>query len=192
MLDTTTTTNYMPDPTGCGSMLDPTPSGSRRWHVVAAISQQEHRALFELLNQGFNAYLPLHLDAAKQRITPLFGGYLFAAFDPASDPWGRILSTRGVWSLLRNSAGIPAPVPVGCIEDLIARTSERRIVDDPGASAALSSRMPLGAAGTVVEGPLAGWSGICTLSTEKRVRLLLSLFGGQREVEFSQGAVKVA
>src|SRR5579864_3769023 len=191
MLDTTTATNYIPAPKGYGSdAMDPMPSGSRRWHVVATLGGQEHRAYFHLLNQSFDAYLPLCIYA--DRIVPLFRNYIFTAFDPNRDPWGKVLSTRGVYAILRSPSGLPAPVPVGCVEDLISRTSERRIVDDPGVTATLPSRIPLGASCEVTEGPLAGWKGVATLSTEKRVRLLLALFGGDREVEFKAGAVKVA
>src|SRR5208283_5465535 len=184
MLDTAPVTDYIPDPTGCGrSTGDPMPSGSRigrRWFVAATISGQEHRALFELRGQQFEAYLPLHIEPDRSRIVPLFRGYLFVSFDPNLDQWRRICSTRGVWSLIWRSPEVPAPVPIGCVEDLIARTSERRIVDDPGLNAPTTTRIPLGANCEVLEGPLTGWRGVCSLSTEKRVRLLLAMFGGDR------------
>src|SRR6185503_2851367 len=74
----------------CGSRMT-----GPRWHCAAARSQQEHRALSELLTQGFEAYLPLHLDRPRgrpERIVPLFVGYLFVRFDAFADPWGPIRS----------------------------------------------------------------------------------------------------
>lgn len=182
----------MPPPTGCGSgpYVDPTPSGSHIWHVAATLSQQEHRAYNELCYQGFVAYLPLYLEPDTRRIVPLFRGYLFVAFDPEVDQWRAILSTRGIWSLIWRSPERPASVPVGYVEDLMARTSERRVVDDPGVNAALPSIMPVGAPAEVVEGPLAGWRGLVAASNANRCSLLLSLLGGMREVEFKQSAVK--
>lgn len=170
----------------------PGPPANRRWHCAATHGQQEHRALSELLAQGFDAYLPLHLDRRGEvdRIIPMFAGYVFVGFDADSEPWGKVQNTRGVWGLLMSAPGRPQPVPVGIVEDLIARTSARRVVDDPGTSRR-HAYMALGSRARVTDGPFEGWEGVCTLSGPSRVRLLLSLFsGGAREVEFNAKVVK--
>lgn len=174
-------------PKSCGSRSGP------RWHCVISLGQQEHRALAEMLAQDFEAYLPLHLDRTpdRERIVPLFPRYLFAKFDPNWDRWRRICSTRGVYSMIWQSSERPAPLPVGVVENLIERTSARRVVDDPGQRPGVVYLAP-GQRGRVQDGALSGMEGICTMSGSGRVKLLLSLFGGTREVEFKRELVVAA
>ena len=141
----------------------PLPCGSR-WHCVRTHAQAEHWALDELTRQRWLAYLPLHLD--NRRIVPLFSRYLFVAFAPLQDAWGAIRHTRGVAELLCHDIGQPSAVPPGVVEDLIARTSPRRIVDDPG-SAPFPNPQP----------QRARWQNITSLSADARTALLLRLFG---------------
>ena len=181
----TDTEAKLPLPKPCGSF-----SGVR-WYCVVSQPQAEYRALAELLAQGFEAYLPLHLDrdAKRDRVIPLFSRYLFVSFDAARHQWRRICSTRGVSSLIWRSSEVPAPLPTGVVEGLIARTSARRIVDDPGDRFGVAY-LGIGARGRVTDGPMAGWEGVCTLSAPGRVRLLMGLFGAPREVEFRASAVE--
>lgn len=117
----------------------------------------------------------------------MFSRYLFCRFDIQRDQWRKICSTRGVQSMIWRSSEVPAPLPIGIVEGLVSRTSARRVVDDPGQT--ISGYLDVGAKGRVSEGPLEGWEGICTMSGTGRVRLLLSMFGGSREVEFKSSAV---
>lgn len=163
-----------------GTSLDTVPisSGRRpsgaRWHCVWAIPAREHLALQTLTEQGWSAYLPLHWDR-HHGIVPLFRRYLFCQFDPMRDPWGPIRHSRGVADLIRHDDGQPTAVPHGVVEDLIARTSPRRIVDDPG-SAPFPNPTP----------QRAHWQNITALSATARNALLLRLFGRNYN---SQGVV---
>ncbi len=91
-----------------------------------------------MLELGFRAYLPLHLARYQSRpreahIVPLWRGYLFVQFDLAGYEWRRILHARGIGGLLCDAGtGQPAAILPGVIEELLGRTSDRRIVDDPG------------------------------------------------------------
>jgi len=141
-----------------------TVSCGSRWHCVRTHPQAEHWALDELLRQGWRAYLPLHLE--QRRIVPLFSRYAFVAFDPLQDAWGAIRHTRGVADLLCHDIGQPTAIPPGIVEDLIARTSPRRVVDDPG-SAPFPDPAPT----------RQHWQNITSLSASARNALLLRLFG---------------
>jgi hypothetical protein len=77
----------------------------------------------------------------------------------------------------------PCPMPVDTVEGLIERTSPRRIVDDPGVMAGVVY-LAAGSQGRVTSGPMTGWEGLCTMSSPRRVKLLLEMFGTKREVEF--------
>jgi transcriptional antiterminator RfaH len=185
---------------GCGDAIamSPMPCGSHsrpvsqpadqevRWYCVCTHPQREFEVYGRLKEQGFQAYLPLYLDRSKEhdRILPMFRGYLFVGFDVAGEPWRKICHTRGVWFLLSSSPERPMPIPRGVVEDLISRTSGRQVVDDPGPNRSRVSYIQLGTRAKVLDGPLAGWQGICTMSGPRRIRLLMKLLGGTREIEF--------
>jgi transcription antitermination factor NusG len=141
-----------------------TASCGSRWHCVRTHAQAEHWALEELSRQRWQAYLPLHLE--QRRIVPLFSRYLFVAFAPLHDAWGAIRHTRGVADLLCHDIGQPTPIPPGVVEDLIARTSPRRVVDDPGSAPFPNPNVRR-----------AHWQNITALSADDRNTLLLRLFG---------------
>jgi transcription antitermination factor NusG len=155
-----------------GTSLDTVPisSGRRpdgpRWHCVWTLTAREHLALQTLTEQGWNAYLPLHLDRHEYTIVPLFRRYLFCQFDAMRDAWGPIRHSRGVVDLIRHDIGQPTPIPPGIVEDLIARTSPRRIVDDPGSAPFPNPNVRR-----------AHWQNITALSADDRNALLFRLFG---------------
>ena len=115
----------------------PTPSGSRlgpRWFVVSTRSQAERRAHQHLTEQGYQAYLPLITLTRRDRVTPtllhrvqvpLFPSYIFVRFDPYRDPWRPILSTLGVYDLIRKPDGMPNPCPDDAMSALEATEAAR-------------------------------------------------------------------
>jgi len=115
------------------------PCGSR-WCVIQTHPQAERWARANLIDQGYVVYLPLEALLRPDRVLPtmflevvrpLFPRYIFVNLSP-TDPWGPVTHTRGVAHLLMTGQGLPARVPLGEIEALIARTSERGVVDDQG------------------------------------------------------------
>ena len=164
-----------------------------RWHCISTNHGQQFLAESSLAADRWPVFFPLHLDrkpSRADRIEPMFAGYGFVQFDASNDDWPRICRTRGVYAIL-GETGRPRAIPVGVIEALIERTSPRRIVDDPGVMRGIVY-LAAGARGKVVQGPFAGWEGLCTLSGQKRVRLLLEMFGTRREVEFKAELVEQA
>ncbi len=158
-------------------------SSGRRWYCAWTQPQDEWRALSELTIQGFETYLPLCVSRRnfdRAAVVPLFPRYLFAAFSADTDNWGAIQHTRGVSGLIRHAPGSPTPLPLGVVEHLQSRTSERGVVDDPGDAPA---RIPHGAAVSVTDGPMAGLAGIVTMSSAARCSVLCQLLG--REVAVS-------
>jgi transcription antitermination factor NusG len=116
---------------------------------------------------GFTAYLPLLVERSgpEMHIAALWRGYILTLFNPATDQWRRIYRARGIAGLIGESTDRPTPIGVGIIEELIARTSARRIVDDPGANPPL------------VAAERQHWQDITRLSAKARGELLLRLFG---------------
>ncbi len=173
--------------------------GRYRWYVVLTKHGQREIAEASLSQDGWNTFFPLMVDNRQRhgnRLVSLFGQYSFLQIPDGDIGWPRIFSTRGVFTLLCRRDRVtrisqPLPLPVGVIEDLQARTSARRVVDDPGEHPE-ASRMRAGALGSVVAGPWAGWEGVCTLSRRDRLTLLLRLFGRVVPVEFRLDQVRAA
>lgn len=157
--------------------------GDRRWYCAWTHPNREHQAARELRVMGFEVYLPLHLTRRAQEwraIVPLFPRYLFLVLVPDS-PWGEILrragrtTTGAVAGLIRHAPDRPTPLPDGVIEDLISRTSERGVVDEP------EEDKPF-APGTIVnitDGPFAEMQGIVRLSSSARCSVLIAMLGRQ-------------
>lgn len=163
---------------GCGRL--------ERWFCVATNAGQHFLAEQELSADKWRCFFPLHFERDTRRIVPMFAGYGFVEFDPHATDWPRICRTRGVYRLL-GEAGRPRALPVGLIEGLQARTSSRRIVDDPGES---WGEMQPGERGRVIDGPFKDWEGVCDMTATGRVWLLLGMFGGTRRVEFRREMVQ--
>ena len=98
------------------------------WYVIHTKPRQEFRAQENLLNQGFEVYLPTiskevirskSLDSIRE---PLFSRYLFIELDQVHSNWFPIRSTRGVHQILR--FGMNAE-PVKVPDDLLVIIKER-------------------------------------------------------------------
>ncbi len=141
----------------------------RAWFVAVAKPAQEFRAQFELNNQGFETYLP----TTKHK--PLFPRYLFCRFDRDVDNWGTIRSTRGCIDVLKHGF-LPQAIPESAMSRIMAYK------DQPEASETDPIYQP-GQRVIVVAGPFSSFEGLFQRSAQGRVKVLLSLFGAQREVD---------
>jgi transcription antitermination factor NusG len=144
------------------------PSGSR-WHCASTHPNQETRAELSVMELGFTVFLPLHAErgysGAETHIVPLFRGYVLVQFSAQLDQWRRIYRARGIAGIIGVTGDQPTAFPVGVIEELLARTSARRIVDDPGAEP------------PAIAEPRQHWQDITRLSAKARSELMLRLFG---------------
>lgn len=154
-----------------------------RWYAAYTRPQAETRAGRELRQQGFEAFLPLerrlrrHARRTDTVLRPLFPRYLFVALDIERQRWRAVDGTRGIVHLVRRGE-LPAPVPVGVVEDLRARADAEGTV--PVETLALFAP---GQKLQVVAGPFAGHTGRYeSLTADQRVVLLLELLGRPVEV----------
>jgi 5-methylcytosine-specific restriction protein A len=88
-----------------------------RWYAVQCHANQERQARQNLINAGFQVYLPMRLcphPKARHPITPFFPRYLFVRFDPTITQWLEIISTVGVHDIIRKVTAegrVPREVP---------------------------------------------------------------------------------
>lgn len=121
--------------------------------------------------QGIGSFLPTWDEtmrwADRQAVTtrPLFSGYIFGRFDPATAR-DAILRTRGVCQILGN-AGDPEPIPDAVIENL------QRLAAIPNAFTPVPY-VAVGETVTVRLGPYAGIDGVVT-QTEGETHLVVSI-----------------
>lgn len=181
----------------CGSHV----SASARWYCWQSHPGAEFIALLELSRQGFVTHLPLFCDRHRPPvrvggrmvrkpppILPLFPGYGFVAFDMARDRWRCTASTRGVKQLFSYTPERPLPVPAGVVERLIWRCgTDGYIDDDKPVKGLIEPGTPM----KILDGPFTDFVGICQMSTERRVTLLVEIMGRSAPVEVERYAAQV-
>lgn len=102
--------------------IDDTP-----WFVAQLRPQGLARAQAHLGNQGFKCFAPglpsttIRAGVQQKSRTPLFPGYLFVSFDPATASWSTINNTRGIARLILNHPHKPTPLPSSLMAGLKAR-----------------------------------------------------------------------
>ena len=124
------------------------------WYAVHSKPKQEHRALENLQQQGFEAWLPM-LTVEKLRrgrlaevVEPMFSRYLFIRLDTEHSNWAPIRSTLGV-SRLGSFGNRPAPMAdelIQALRGLPERAPERLL--------------KVGQEVVFIDGPLKGLQGI--------------------------------
>ena len=147
------------------------------WYAVHSRPKQEHRALENLQNQGYEAWLPLiTLEKIRRgRLTevvePMFSRYLFIRLDMEHTNWTPIRSTLGV-SRLVSFGNRPAP-----ISDVLIQTL--RSMPERQSEKLLQS----GQAVRVIDGPLKGLEVVYQQADgELRAMVLVDLMSKQHVV----------
>jgi len=165
----------------------------RRWYVVNTKPRAEGTALFHLLRQGFEAYLPRlimrrrHARRVDTVPVPLFPGYLFVAFDFERTRWRSVGGTFGVNRLICHG-DLPAPMPEGIVEEIRGREDDEGFV-----LLAVDRPFEKGAHIEIAEGPLAEAHGIFEcMDSRERVVVLLNLLGREVRTRVPLGWVQAA
>lgn len=172
------------NPSECGS------HAVRSWYCVQAERGRESEVRDRLEAQGFGAFLPLVIEMRgperlrRATVAPAFPGYLFVSFDVRADRWRSIVYTRGVRGLFSSAPDRPTPVPRSQVEALLALGYDAPIARDPR-----PQLIQAGATVRVIDGPFADAEGVCLWDDRRRVRLLMDLMGGAREVTLPRKVV---
>lgn len=144
-----------------------------------------------MIRQGFPVVLPLALDD-KGRTSPLFPRYFFAWFDCAGPRWEPLYHEPGVICLLTIGGirGKPSRMPDDSVETLLRLYGDKCIVDNRVVVSPLdwhTKELRI----KNESNPYYGWTGLCTMTSKKRVEIMLEIFGAQRRVEFSVNDVEL-
>jgi transcriptional antiterminator RfaH len=163
------------------------------WYVVQTQVNAEAKAARNLVQQGFEVYLPKYLKRRSHARTveyvpaPLFPRYLFVRIDIATQRWRSIQSTFGVSHLVSNGSD-PAPVPRQVLSTLKGR-------EDDGGYVQLEHRpkFTLGERVRVLAGVFADNLGLFDgMADRERVAILLDLLGRKVRVSIEAGLIAAA
>jgi transcriptional antiterminator RfaH len=144
------------------------------WYAVHSKPKQEHRAVENLENQGFESWLPMMTVEKLRRgrltevVEPMFSRYLFIRLDTEHSNWSPIRSTIGVNRLV-SFGNRPAPIAdtlIQALRQLPERAPERlfRVGQDV----------------SFIDGPLKGLQGVYQAeSGEARAMILVELMSKQ-------------
>ena len=150
-----------------------------RWYLVRTKPNGEGIALRNLERQGYGAYFPrLSLTLPfrgrwRDRVVPLFPGYLFVRLEEGRQPLAPVQSTPGVASVVRFGVSY-AIVADSVMEELVARANPETGLHR------LSRGQPLvpGSRIRITAGPFEGLEGIYQReSGRERAVVLLSVLG---------------
>lgn len=155
-----------------------------RWYVARTHALGEEKALFNLIKQGFQTYLPRYLKRRRHaRRTdwvkaPLFPRYLFVNFDVAVTRWRAISSTVGIDRMIC-ALDRPIPVPQGVVEGIRARENERGLI-----SLTQCLSLSQGDHVQIDAGAFSDMTGLFECATDDdRITVLLELLGRQVRVK---------
>jgi transcriptional antiterminator RfaH len=157
------------------------------WHVIYTKPSQETRACIEITRSGFESFIPIehysriHNHRKEACTRALFPRYVFARFDPNSQPWGFLMNVRGVSDVLRSPSGKPLSLTDRAMEAIRNRP-------DPDIVSRETYR--IGQRIRINEGILAGYEGLYQGSPKERVMALLDILG--RRVEIPLAVVSAA
>lgn len=153
-----------------------------RWYLAQLKPSGLISAERNLARQGFASFCPLQRmvktekKLAKLVDKPLFPGYLFINFDPATSPWRKINSTYGVAKLVTFGLQAPMPVPMGLVSGLKSRCDEFGHLLPP-------RNLKKGEKVRVLSGPFSDFiTTIDQVSDDQRIWVLLDLMGRQTRV----------
>lgn len=156
------------------------------WYAVMCKPRCEARAELNLINQGYQIFLPRLATQTRRdgkwidTLEPLFPRYLFLAMSSERQGLSPVRSTLGVSDLVR-VGGQPATIPEEVIESLRER-------QDPGTGAcAKRSLFQPGAQVQFRAGPFAGLDGVFNVDAgEDRVFVLLEFLGKINKVKVNR------
>jgi len=147
-----------------------------KWYAVYAQAGKETFAASNLINQGFDVYLPRyrkvrrHARRVETVLAPLFPRYLFVHMDPLEQRWRSINGTFGVCYLLTDGAA-PREVPEEIIDAMLAR-------EDGGIVPICPPSFRKGQRVQVTDGPFTELEGLFEcVDDQQRVVLLLEFMG---------------
>ncbi len=154
----------------------------RNWYVCQTKPRCEQSAEINLLQQGYETYLPQTLIDKRLKknhyrsTEPLFPGYLFVKLSTKSDDWRPIQSTKGITTIVK-FGNIPAIVP----NELIIALKENE--DSQGISQVFKTDYVKGEQVRLLNKPFELVRAIIHTVAKDRIFLVLDILGQKTRLE---------
>lgn len=166
------------------------------WYVAVTHHRAEIVAQEELTKQGIQAFLPkekirrIVRGYPQDNVRPVFGGYIFANFDPIEQAWRFINSTRGIRSLISSSPERPTRIRNEIMAALIERC-DGEFIPSLVVDEVLSTFIPVGATVKLTGGSYEKFRGPVTSVLDDRIKVMLQIFGRPSEVSVPRTLVEL-
>ena len=154
-------------------------SSNSAWYVAQTQIQSEAKASANLVQQGFEVYVPRYLRTVRhaRRVNvvkaPLFPSYIFVRIDMETQRWRAINSTVGVKRLVGHE-GTPARIATDVVEGL----KQHEQADGFMSMMSPAVRFKAGDAVRILRGAFDSCRGIFQARTDnERVEILLEMLG---------------
>lgn len=148
------------------------------WHVIQSKPSQELKAALSITQDlEFPTYLPffhgtrIRYGKKEDYQEPLFRSYLFAQFDCGVDNWGELRITKGVSGWIKDALGRPKALSDSIIASLRARDFDMR--EKALEPEKFAPKQPI----RITGGTFQGFEGIYDTDANKRIKVLLDIFG---------------
>ena len=156
-----------------------TASANPAWYVAQTQAQVEAKAAANLMQQGFEIYLPRYSRTARhaRRVNvvraPLFPNYIFVRIDVETQRWRAVNSTVGVKRLIGHE-GVPARIATDVIQSL----KEHEQTDGFLSIVSPAMRFKAGDPVRILRGAFDSCRGIFQARTDnERIEILLEMLG---------------
>lgn len=160
------------------------PASDTGWLAIYTRPNQEEIAVSNIARQGYDAYCPTierrrsHARRVELVRRPLFPSYVFARLDANKPQWRRLLSTRGVATVVRFNDR-PGFLPHELITQLRSCEQHNRLAE------AVAPKFEPGTEVRIVDGPFRDFVARVLSANEKdRVWLLLDIMGQAVRVQY--------
>jgi len=162
------------------------------WYVAHTQPLKEFVAQQNLLDQGYEVYLPKfrklcrHARKIQEKVAPLFPRYLFVGMDLTTALWRNINGTRGVSYVVMGGENTPSKVPSSIIHDLKSQEVSEGVV--PLSSLITFSK---GEKVRILEGAFTDQIAVFeSMDDKSRVQLLLTFMGREMKMTLPTYAVE--
>ena len=149
---------------------------TKEWFILQFKPNSHHQANKNLIQQGFETFLPLH-DTTSRNVSrfinatrPLFPGYMFITFDRAESNWHKINNTYGVSRLVTFNSTLKS-LPATFVNNLMKRYDLSGKLLPP-------KKLKKGDQVKVLNGPFVNFiATVETYEADQRIFILMDLMG---------------
>jgi transcription antitermination factor NusG len=153
------------------------------WVFVAQHRLEERGFITFLPGRGVHRFTNGYAVVRGQkdiRPTPIYPGWVFVGIEPGANRWRELQETPGVFAVF-GWGGVPRPIPARAMTQMYAEHGAELKAEERERFMRSRKEFAPGAAATVVAGPFAGSLVQVIEVNDAQTRVLMRLFGADRQ-----------